>query len=897
MKPRPTLDPPELACALLRRWLPDGTVGLSILGDLYEEFDDRVASGAAGAALWYWCSAVALSSRYAVERARAALANHESTGGWIMETASDLLSDLRFGFRMLVKTPLLSLVAVFTLALGVALTTHTFSTVYGAMLRGVPVPGHERLAYVASTYAERGIDEMEMSIHDFEDLRAEQRSFEDVAAFYQGTVNVAGEAGPPERFAGAYVSGNALSLVGVQPVLGRLLRPEEEGPDAPRVIVLAHHVWQNRYAADPDIVGRTIRVNGVATEIVGVMPEGFRFPFLEDAWLPHRIDVDALDRGTNDIDVFGRLREGTGLGAAQAELSSFAARQEQLYPESNEGIGAVVKPYAERYMPREIQAIIWVMLAATFGVLLIACTNVANLLLARASVRAREIAVRTALGAGRWRVVRQLLLESLVIALVGGVAGVAIAWGGVRVYDVMLADIYKPYWIRFGMDVPVLLFSLGVTGLAAVLAGTLPALRASGLDVGEQLKDDSRGSSSLKLGRLTNVLVVSEIAVSCMLLVAAGFMVRSVINVNNIELGFESEGILTGRVGLFDNDYPDADARAGFFQDLEERLAAEPGVEHVALTSDLPGLGGPRYYFGVEGEAYPTDNDYPVVRTAFVTEGFFETFGVSLTRGRAFDALEAHGEGDPVVVINESFAETYLDGTPVLGERIRLGLSTSTRPWHRVIGVVPDMHVGGNVGGLGDDLERPERAFFPLPTLDLAFASFAVRVQGDPDALAPRMRQLVAELDPNLPVYELAPLDRALEQATWAFGLFGSLFTIFGAAALFLAAVGLYGVMSFGVTQRRREIAVRLALGAGPRRLVRMIVGNGAVQLGLGMLIGLGLGALTARSMRVVLYGVDTSDPGVYAGIFLTLSATGLVACLVPARAATRTDPVDAMRE
>jgi predicted permease len=890
-------DPPERACALLGRWLPDGTVGLSILGDLCEEFDERVAAGRWGAGLWFWYEAVALSGRYAAARAKTRLAAHDSTGGWLMEAISTLLADARFGFRMLVKTPLLSLVAVFTLALGIASTTHTFSSVYGTLLRGVPVPDNERLVFIGATLFERGIDETEMSVHDFEDLREQQRSFEDVAAFYQGTVNVAGDAGPPERFAGAYVSGNALPLIGVQPALGRLLRADEEGPDAPPVVVIGHHVWQNRYAGDPDIVGRVIRVNGVATEIVGVMPEGFRFPFLEDVWLPHRIDVDAVERGASDLEVFGRLRRDTGMAAAQAELSAFAAAQEQLHPESNEGVGAVVKPYAERFMPLEIQAVMWVMLAATFGVLLIACTNVANLLLARSSVRAREIAVRTALGAGRWRVVRQLLMESLVIAVLGGAVGVLLAWVSIVGYAGLIADIYKPYWIRFGMDVPVLLFSLGVSGLAAILAGTLPALRASGLDVGEQLRDESRASSSLRLGRLARGLVVTEIAISCALLVAAGFMIRSVVNVNSIEFGFETEGILTGRVGLFENDYPDEAAREAFFGDLEERLASEPGVERVALTSDLPGLGGPRYYFGVEGAAYATDNDYPVVRTAFVSEDFFQTFGVELVRGRSFDAVEASGEGDPVVVVNESFAATYLQGTPVLGERIRLGLSESTRPWHRVIGVVPDMHVGGNVGGIGDDLVRPERAFFPLRTADLAFASFAVRTQNDPDALAPRMRGIVAEIDPNLPVYELQPLDRALDQATWAFGLFGSLFTIFGAAALFLAAVGLYGVMAFGVSQRRREIAVRLALGARPGRLIGTIVRDGAVQLALGVSLGLGLGWLTSRSMRVVLYGVEASDPSVYGVIVLTLVGTGLLASFIPARAATRTDPADAMRE
>lgn len=864
---------------------------------LYEEYDEIAAVGGRRADLWFWRSALSLSTRYALVGARTRLTGSDSLGGVVMDALSTLLADTRFGLRMLLKTPLLSAVAVLTIALGVALTTHTFSSVHGAILRGVPVPDHERLVYVGENNLELGFTEMEMSIHDFEDLRAQQTSFEGLAAFYQGTANVAGDDGPPERFAGTYVSSNFLDQVGVRPILGRTFRDNEEGPDADAVVVIGHHVWQNRFAGDPSVVGRTIRVNGVTTEIVGVMPQGFRFPFLEDVWLPYRVDAGVVARGEgSDLDVFGRLRDGVSLEGAQAEVDAIADRLEQAYPESNEGIGMYVQPYPDRFMPREIQAVIWLMLAATFGVLLIACTDVANLLLARATTRSKELAVRTALGAGRWRVVRQLLVESLVLAGIGGLAGVGIAWLGVGWYRSVVADIYKPYWIDFRMDLPVLLFSLGVTALAALLAGTLPALRATSVSVGEQLKDESRGSSSLRMGRLTQGLVVTEIAVSCALLIAAGFMIRSIVNVNTIDLGFATESILTGRVGLFDTDYPDADTREQFFLELQDRLSAEPGVVSATVASSLPGLGGSMYYVGIEGATYSTDADYPVVRASVVTPDFFRTFGVEVAEGRGFDALEARRGGDPVAIVNESFASTYLSGTRVLGERVRLGRSDSTRPWLRVVGVVPDMHVGGNVGGIGDDQERPERVFLPLGALDLAFASFAVRTQDDPTTLAPRVRGLVAELDPNLPVYDLLSMERAIREATWAFGLFGSLFTIFGAVALFLATVGLYGVMAFGVNQRKREMAVRLALGANPRALVLMVVGRGAGQLALGVGLGLVLGAFMSRSMRVVLYGVEVDDPLVYGSIVAALVATGLLACIVPVRSATRTDPAHAMR-
>jgi putative ABC transport system permease protein len=373
-------------------------------------------------------------------------------------------------------------------------------------------------------------------------------------------------------------------------------------------------------------------------------------------------------------------------------------------------------------------------------------------------------------------------------------------------------------------------------------------------------------------------------------------MIQSVVNLKNVDLGFETEGVLTGRVGLFDNDYPDIESRDQFFAELKQRLEAEPGVTSAAVGSILPGLGGARYYLGVEGETYPTDRDYPAVTTAIVSTDYFATLGVEITEGRDFTTLETRLGGDPVIIVNESFVETHLSGTQALGERIRIGISTSERPWRTVGGVVPDMHVGGNTGGIGDDRERPERVFLPQGAIDASFMSFAVRTNGPPADLALAMCSLVMELDPNLPVYDLLPLRQAIDEATWAFGLFGGLFTIFGAAALFLAAVGLYGVMAFTVSLRRQEVGVRLALGAQPPAIVRMIVKGGAMQLMIGIGLGIGLGALMSSSMGVILYGVEVGDPFVYGSIIVTLAATGLLACFIPARSATRVDPVQALR-
>jgi predicted permease len=808
-----------------------------------------------------------------------------------------LLADIRVGLRMLIKTPLLSLIAILTVGLGVGLTTHTFSTVYGTILRGVPVPGEERLMHIDTNRLELGAESMEMSIHDFEDLRAQQTSFEDVAAFYQGNVNLAGEEGPPERFVGAFVSANALSHLGVPPLLGRGFRPGEDEPDASSVIVLGYHVWTNRFVQDPANVGKSIRVNGETTEIIGVMPEGFRFPFREDAWLPHRIDSDALPRGAGqDLDVFGKLRKGVSEEAARAELSTIATRLARDFPETNEGLGTGVRPYEIRFMPAEIRAIMWVMLGATFGVLLIACANVANILLARTSVRSKDVAIRTALGASRAEVVRQLMVESAMLTVAGGILGVVLSAWGVRVFNAALEGIYRPYWIDIRMDMPVLLFSLAVTAAAALAAGMYPAVRASGVKIGEILKDESRGSSGLRLGRFSSGLVVTEIAVSCGLLIGAGFMIKSVINIQNVDLGFESEGLMTGRVSLFETEYPTAESRDQFFDLLKERLEAEPGIVSAALGTHLPSMGSFGWYIAVEGETYPTDRDYPVVRSTSVSTDYFRTAGVDFLQGRDFDPLETRVGGDPVVIVNQSFANRYLpDGDP-LGRRIRPGLSASERPWMTIVGVVPDIHVGGGVGGIGDDRIPPERIFVPKGLIDYSSYAMAVRTEGDPAAFSGRLREIVAELDPNLPVYGLLPLNEAIQEAIWAFGLFGSLFTIFGAAALFLAAVGLYGVMAFSVSQRRREMGVRMALGAEDGAIIRLVLGKGAFQLGIGITLGLAVGAGMGQPLRHILYGVETGDPYVYGSVVVTLLAAGLLASFVPARAATRANPVDAMR-
>lgn len=809
---------------------------------------------------------------------------------------STLRSDIRFAIRMLIKSPGLTLIAVLTIALGVGLTTMTYSSLDGTVLRGLPVPDQDRLMFVDQRIDRLGLEQNSTPWMDFLDLRERQDVFDDLAAYTWRSFNLAGEEAPPERIRGALVSANALSLVGVPPLLGRVFAEGEDAPDAPPRIVLSYTLWQNRFSGDESLIGRTIRVNGAATEVVGVMPEGFHFPFDQVAWMPVSYDPATLPRRAAHVEVFGRRLPGVTLDRVDAALARISSDIEAIYPEDNEGVRAWAAPFAERYMPPEITGVMFLMLAATFGVLLIACANVANLLLARAAARGREVAIRTALGASRFRVIRQLMVEAFVLALVGGVVGVGLAWFGIEVFNGVILDIEKPYWIDTRLDLPGLAFALAATFIATLAAGTLPAVRASGLKIGEVLGDEARGSSSRRLGRLTTALVVTEIAVSCGLLIASGLMIRSVVNLKNTDLGFDPDPVLTARIQLPDTDYPSTEDRRTFFEGLRARLAAEPGVATAALASDLPALGASSWWVMADGVVYPTDRDVPIVNGSVVTSGFFEALGIELLAGRDFEPAEVWSSAESVVIVSESFVDRMLGGGDAIGARVRLGRSESTNPWMRIVGVVADVHVGGGVGGLGDDQRSRDYIYLTPSTVDVASMAVVLRSAGAPTSLASGLRSVVTETDSDLPLSEMESMPTSIEASTWAFGLFGSLFTIFGLAALFMASVGLYGVMAYSVAQRRQEIGVRMALGAEPSRIMRMVLSEGTAQLAVGIGLGLVLGFALAKPLAFVTYGVSLADPFLYLFILGTLGIVGLVACIVPARTATHADPATAMR-
>lgn len=804
-----------------------------------------------------------------------------------------VLKDLRYAARSLARDRMLAVVSVVALGLGIGLTTVMFSIVYGALHRGLPFEGSERLMHVERANLSRGIEGMGVPVHDWVDWRERQRSFEDLAAFYEGTVNIRW-AERPVRYDGAFVSAKLLAdVLSVEPVLGRGLTEEDTRPGAPMVVLLGHAVWQERFEGDPAVLDASISVNGESAQVIGVMPEGFEFPVAQQVWVPLRLDPVALPRGEgSSLSVTGLLREGVDRDRAMADLTGIAARLAEAYPETNEGVTPVVRPFTHEYMGDEDRALLYTMLATVFLVLLIACANVANLLLVRASGRTRDVAIQTAMGASRGRVVMRMLAESLVLAGAGALLGTAIGWVGIRIFGRAVATVEKPFWMSFELDAPILLFVTGVSVLAALLSGVLPALRVTSSDVSGVLRDEGRGSSSLRIGRVSRALVVAEVAMSLALLVGSGLMIRSVVDLDGFDYGFPTEEVFTARIGIFEERFPDADARLRFWEEVEERVGALPGVRAAAVTSHLPGTGSNGGSVQIEGAVYEANRDLPSARWAVVTPRFTDALEVDVVEGRSFSTLDTRSSV-PVAVVNRSFARAHFPGGSPVGRRIRMGSLDSAEPWREIVGVVPDLHMDGI--GATDDPE-PEGYYIPLAQSDARFLSLAARTDGAPLGLTPDVRRIVTEVDADTPIYWVGSLQDRIDEQTWFYGIFGTLFAVFGAAALFLAAVGLYGVMSFSVRQRVQEVGIRMALGARAGRVLRLILGQGVVQIGVGVVIGLGLSVLVANGLQVVVFDASPWDLGTYGVVLGVLVATGVAAILVPALRATRIDPMEALR-
>jgi predicted permease len=806
-----------------------------------------------------------------------------------------ILRDLRFGCRLLARQPGSTAVVVATFALGIGLSGTMFCLVHGAS-RQLPFPDPSRLVHLERSIPSQGLPGVEAPIHDVLDWSARQRSLEGLAAFHTGGADLSGAGLPPERYRAAFVSAGALPLLRVEPLLGRGFQPGEDAPGAEPVALLGYAVWRGRFGGDPGVVGRPVRIDGRAVTVVGVMPEGFRFPLREDLWLPLRIDALALPRGEGRLlEVFGRLRRGVSLDQARRDLDGVARQLAAEHPETNAGVGIAIKPYVEEFVPREVRGLLWTMLGAVLGVLLVACANVANLILARALLRGQEMAVRAALGAGRGAIARQVLVEALLAAAAGLVGGLVFAGAAVALFRSAVAATDPPFWVQFRLDVPALAWSAGAALVAALLAAWVPALQAAGQDPGEVLRGAGRGGSGFRMGRAVRALVVGEIAVTLALLAAAGLMIRTISNLRALDYGFPPAEVLTARLELPAADDPTGEARRRFAAELLGRLEALPGVRGAALTSHLPVTPAGATRLAVEGRAAARPEDLPVARQVAVSPGFLATLGLAPLAGRGFGG-EDREDGLAVALLDAGLAARLFPRSPgvpgksAVGRHVRIGDGRRWEPWRAIVGVVPDLYPAGpgvrDAGGV----------YIPLAQSDAADLHLMLRPAGAPLASAGAVRREVRGLDPGLAVGSVATLAEVIRRETWHYGVFGTLFLVFGGAALFLAAVGLGGVMAFAIARRTHEIGVRRAMGAGTGAIGRLVLGQAGTQVAAGLALGLVLALPLARAIRFVLFGVEPWDAPTFLGIAAVLVAACFAACLLPLARAVRIDPAAALR-
>jgi putative ABC transport system permease protein len=800
---------------------------------------------------------------------------------------TEWLKDMRYVVRTIAKRPGTSAIAILALALGIGLTTTMFSIVQGVILRGLPFEASERIMFVSRATAKEPARRDAWTLHDTADLRQRQTSLEALAAYGRAPAIIADDTALPERLRGVRVTPNLMRVLRVAPVIGRDFVDTDGAAGAPAVALISYRQWQSRFGGRPEVIGAVIRLNNQQATIVGVMPEHFGFPEAEDVWMPLATDLPAKRGEGQRVNVIGRLRNGLALEASRAEFTNLA---QQLAVEhvDNKDLTARVDPFIDQAVPQRIRTTFFTMMAAVLGVMLIACVNVTNLQIARAAERTREFAVRSALGSGRWRIVRQSLTEGLLLSVAGAVIGVALAHVGTGYFMHAIADTEPPFWIDVRVDATVLLFVSAVIAATAIVSSLAPGLRVASLDVNAVLKDDTRGATGVRLGRLGRWLVVVEVAVSCVLLVVSGLMIRTIVSSSRMEFPFATRDVFFGQTRLDERPFPETTDIVRAVERLSTELERLPGVRRAAIASSIPGSAGTPSFI-VDGAPETPADARPRAGRILATPGYFEVLGAQIRSGRLFTAVDAAG-GEPVAVVDEAFATRYLTPGGALGRRIRFGDEKS--PWLTVIGVVNTL-----VPDTGDPERVVETVYLPfVQAPDRGFVLLA-RTTGDPVALGPGVRALVARDFQDTPVANVNSLAGDLWKRGWAVRLFGGLFLLFGGAALLLAAAGLYGVMAFTVRRRTQEIGVRMALGATRPSVLRLVVWQGLWRVMLGIVLGLAPGAFLGGLMEGLIGdNISPADPLVHALTAATLLTSGVLASLVPAVRAASVDPLLALR-
>jgi putative ABC transport system permease protein len=800
---------------------------------------------------------------------------------------SRLIQDVRYALRTMGKAPGFTAVVVLTLALGVAANTAIFSVVNALLLRPLPYPDSNRLVMVWQDLRARGgpIDEW-ATPGNYVDWRADTRVFEGLAAMQRWAASISGDGLQASPLVGEQVTASYFDVLGVAPALGRTFTSQEDVPNAPRVAIISHDLWTSRFGGDPSVIGRTAMLSGEPHEIVGVMPAGFRPGVLPNAvvWRPLRLNVAQPARGLVVLRVVARLRNGLSMPQAASALSALAQQLEREHPDANRAAGIYVVRLQDRVVG-DVRPALLVLLGAVAFVLLIACVNVANLLLARASRRSREMAVRIALGAGRGRVVRQLLTESLLLAAIGGVAGIVLAQWAVSGLLAM-APPALPRMDGVRLDGTVLLFVLALIVVTGILFGLAPAWHASRGDVTPALNEGARGSTAGTGHRTRRLLIVSEVALALMLLVGGGLLLRTFVELQHVNLGIDPSHVLTGTVQPPRARYDTPEKGVALYDRLLEKAAALPGVRIAALSSIVPLSGGDSDMgFAIEGRP-PADNpdQEPVTWYRLVSADYFRAMGITIRSGRGFTPHQA----EPTVLINETLARRYWPGTNPIGKRVKF---SREGPWFTITGTVNDVKVRGA------QAENRAEMYVPYWHLPEAGISLVLKASVDPESLAGPMREMVRQIDPDLPVSGIASMDTLVADSVAEPRFFASLVGVFAVLALALAAVGIYGVMSYLVAQRTGEIGVRLALGAAEKQIFRLVLGDSLRLTAIGVAVGIAGALAIGRMLRQLLFGVTAADPLTFALTVAVLTAVAVAATYVPARRAMRTDPIGALRQ
>ncbi len=804
-----------------------------------------------------------------------------------------MLQDLRFAFRMIASHRWFSAAVIVTLALGIGINTTVFTLVNAVLFKPVPIPGGERIVTVANYKLTKPDERSGVSWADYLEYKAQNRSLEGLEAmdFNQGIISEPGN--PPERFSMGRPTPGLFTLIQTSPIAGRGFTPGDGQPGAEPVVLLGHGVWQNRYAGALDVVGRAVRVNGKPATIIGVMPPGFKFPNNEDFWLPLVPDAELEKRTNHGLNLFALLKPGITVTAANADLAVIAGRIATEHADTNQDAGALVRTFHETYNGDKIRTVFLMMLGAVGFVLLIACANVANMMLSRALARGREIAVRAALGATRWQIVRQLLVESVLLSSLGGLLGLGLSAFGIHAFDLATRDVGKPYWVIFEMDWMAFAYFAVLSVFSGILFGLVPALRASRVDLNIAMKDGTPGGGSHR-GRLTGALVIFQFALTVVLLAGAGLMIRSFFAAQALNAFVRPQSIFTARIQLPEGKgerYEKQDSRAQFFEQLLPGLRALPGVTEVSAATHFPGLGSAQTGIEIEGRPNPDPKQPPRASYIVQTPGYLPSIGLPILLGRRFE--EADGApGKEAAIVSRAFAATHWPGESAVGRHFRFVENEKPQEWMTVVGVAADLEQNAS------DKDVPPLFHVTYRQKPWGWMGIMLRANAGPALLAGQVRAVVQHVDQDLPLFEVRTLTATLEKERWFLSVFGTLFAVFALTGLLMASVGIYAVVAQTTARRTREIGIRMALGATGGNIARLVLARGLTQLVIGLGLGLGGAFAATRLMDKIgfLIGISPHDPLVFIGLTVLLIAIGVAACWLPARRAARIAPTEALR-